>query len=419
MVIGCRLTLRGLLVFALSTYAVGTGFAALAWGLILQNRFTDLRTNMVGDPEKQFMEECMRDFTGFSKEDPRYREHHKKCIVEVAGRPEYQVLPRIRPTVDEGICDVEVLCSESDPGQSCDSGTPGDPGFRRGEVSQCFELLKQARTEVVATKRRDLEDQAEQQCVRQDRWKGYDHEVRLEYCMHKQYAAGICTSSLQTTCPGGSTCCPVAQIHLDNVDVAKMARRDKFVCRKSPVVGLFCQHLDYREASPVPSPPNAGLPPMCTIDSCPDFEWCRDFADIPGLCISEPCLAYSRSVAFVVACCVLLGAAGALDLLDLLVLFLRKTMHKQKAALELSSCCFKFIGCILISLSGAREFLRDVAAHDCFVGPGSDELAPAANSAMGTLWMIAALSSAGSLCLAPLSIKWGGQLASLPYARIS
>merc|ERR1712032_1508310 len=73
-----------------------------------------------------------------------------------------------------------------------------------------------------------------------------------------------------------------------------------YFCYRSPVVGLFCQDGSV---------------------TCGDFNWCRDFADIPRSCPTEVCKTH-QMVTKVTAASYILAALGIfLDLIDVITIF--------------------------------------------------------------------------------------------------
>lgn len=73
---------------------------------------------------------------------------------------------------------------------------------------------------------------------------------------------------------------------------------------------------------------------------------------------------------------------------------------------------------MLCIAGGVNDFLHDLVDMQCFNGDGN-ELAKTAKDGVGLYEMVTVLTVVGSLVLAPMSMKWGGQLVGLPYARVS
>eukprot|EP00927_Polykrikos_kofoidii_P046649 TRINITY_DN40815_c0_g1_i1.p1 TRINITY_DN40815_c0_g1~~TRINITY_DN40815_c0_g1_i1.p1 ORF type:complete len:416 (+),score=50.83 TRINITY_DN40815_c0_g1_i1:186-1433(+) len=407
-----RLTFRAVLVLCVVIFTISCTASNLAWSIVLRLRLMDLRANMVGDPERVYMDDCMKDFDDESVESNRYRERHRECVTKVDSSKKFKLLPRIRPTVDEGICDQAYLCSGSNDCE--DRGEPGKSYYEPGVMTKCFDLITRMRIEADPVEQKRLSDEAQQKCMRGGRWDGYKKKAWIKKCMWKHFHFGVCTNNLRTNCPGDSSCCPTAQSHLDLVDQAKAPRQDHFICRKSPIVGLYCHHIDYR----VPrNGTSSAFGDLCTAATCENFNWCRDFADVPGLCLRRPCQDYKHAFALCTVCIVAAVFGVFFDLVDIIVMCTCPSLQKIKSCTNGIAACIKGTGCLICVVSGAREFAVEAASNACIVG-NNGALAAAAETAATSMFVTSLLATAGSLCLAPLSSRWGGRLSDVPYARV-
>jgi hypothetical protein len=368
---------------------------------------SDLVLNSVGDPEREQVDECMRDFEG-KRDGNEYLEEKKKCIAKFDGEDNLKILPRIRLLVDERICDVDALCDDDDPSPCRDSGNPADPkSFQPGNVTQCYHLIDQTKFEKDLKKKDLINEQVRKRCTGDNVWSKYENEVQLKYCMWKHQASGVCTNSLRTTCPSEGTCCPEAQndpISGDN------SRKDQYQCMKSPVVGLYCQHVKYTVIGVKPSQ-------LCTDVTCSTFAWCRDFADIPNLCLGEACKDYQQVKVVAAICIGLVAIALILDIVDVCFFCKCQTSQTTKTLLNLFASCIKLFTYLLCIAGGVSEFMDTVIEKQCYNDDGVTMINEVSDSLRDFL-LTTILSCFGSLFLAPFSIWWGGKLSGVPYARI-
>lgn len=158
--------------------------------------------------------------------------------------------------------------------------------------------------------------------------------------------------------------------------------------------------------------------PLCTQVTCPNFEWCRDFADIPGLCLGDPCKDYRHARDFLIVCIACAGLGFLMDCADLVMLLRWPQAAKQKATANVASACVKLSAYMLLSACGAADFMDELVGKRCFNAEGH-ELAESAKDGVYLFGMALLLTSAGSLALSPLSMQWGGKLVGLPYARVN
>jgi len=346
-------TFRAGLVIAVTLFALATAIASFVVGIVLRVDMGGLQTNIVGDPEKKFMDECMRDFENLNSEDTAYRSALTKCIQKLSEDESLKRLPNMRLTVDDRVCDPVDLCSSGDPGQCLDDGKPRTAGYVPGDVMKCYQLIDNAKAEQDAFKKAELLERVAAECTDRARWKHHSNEVKLAYCFWKHLQFGVCTNIMRTNCPDDSSCCPIAQ-NDPSLPISSPARRpDQYVCRKSPIVGLFCQHIDFRV--PVENISLQKEREFCTLVTCPSFGWCRDFADIPGECLGEACKDYRRATEFLIVCIICAGLGLAFDFVDLVILLRYPLLPKLKSTSNTVSACLKLLSYLLCKAAGAQE----------------------------------------------------------------
>lgn len=407
-----KLTCRAVLILSVTLYVLGTAIASVILGTLLYVQMGELQANVGSDPEKQFLDECMRDFENLNSEDATYTSAYSRCIDKLSKEDSLKRLPHIRLTVDERVCDPADLCSGGDPGQCEDTGAPRTPGYRPGDVTECYQLIENAKAEQDASKKGGLLDRVEAECTSKERWKDHANSVKLAYCFWKHLQVGVCANNMRTNCPVDSSCCPVAQN--DRLSRDEAVRQDQYVCQKSPTVGLFCQHKDYKVPVNISIQPEAAL---CTQVTCASFAWCRDLADIPGQCLGAACKDYSRAVDFLIICIVFASLGVLCDFLDLMCLFRWPTSTKLKSTTNSVSACFKLLAYLVCAAGGAKDFTCELVEMQCYNSEGNI-FANSVKDAVELFGMITLLTIVGSLALAPMSMQWGGQLVGLPYARV-
>lgn len=408
-----RVTCRAVLVLTVTLYGLVTVIATLVLGVLLRMQFSDMQANVEGDPEKMFVDDCMRDFEHLPTDDDKYRSQYGKCIKELASDVSLKRLPYIRLAVDERVCDPDDLCEDGDPGNCKDSGTPLTSDYSPGDVTKCYQLINDAKAEQDTYQKAELLDRVAAECTSSDRWKDHENKVVLEYCFWKHLQYGVCTNIMRTNCPTDSSCCPVSQNDPNGNPLDY--RPDLYICQKSPVVGLYCQHRDYRV------PVNNSIQQegaLCNKVTCPSFAWCRDLADIPGQCLGEACQDYSRAADFLIVCIVWTSLGMMLDFADLVLLVRWPLAAKLKFTGNAVSACLKLMTYMFCAAGGVKDFTSDLVDMQCFNADGN-ALAEAAKERVKLFEMVALLTVVGSLALTPMSMQWGGQLVGLPYARVS
>lgn len=427
------LTKRAGCVLCLTAAVCLSATLSVIWGVVMWVRLGNLQANHFGDPEKEYLDECMRDFEGLSMDDDQYKSEQRRCVDEISAQRQTAWLPHIRLTVDERVCDAADICSGGDPSDCKDKGTPFEVSYEMGTVTRCYDLIREAKAELAPRRQSELFDQVTAECTGDGVWDDYEKHVQLKYCMWKHLQVGVCTNALRTNCPTDDSCCPTAQNYLEPDDPeAPPVRPNQFVCMKSPTVGLYCQQADYRVAAPavafnasaaLPSGSNASAPSpvrgaLCTAASCTqNFGWCRDFADIPGDCLGEACQEFTRAMNFAVAC-VAFAIAGLLcDAADVLILIRWRAAAVPKSAANFAGSCLKALAYLFCLAGGVKDFARIAIESSCYNAAGN-EVADAAQQGIDAFLLCTLVASVGSLLLSPLSMYHGGQLIGLPYARV-
>eukprot|EP00446_Apocalathium_sp_SHHI-4_P027399 CAMPEP_0177257064 /NCGR_PEP_ID=MMETSP0367-20130122/57314_1 /TAXON_ID=447022 ORGANISM="Scrippsiella hangoei-like, Strain SHHI-4" /NCGR_SAMPLE_ID=MMETSP0367 /ASSEMBLY_ACC=CAM_ASM_000362 /LENGTH=180 /DNA_ID=CAMNT_0018711067 /DNA_START=86 /DNA_END=629 /DNA_ORIENTATION=+ len=156
--------------------------------------------------------------------------------------------------------------------------------------------------------------------------KNYKGEPATTFLPCLRSTLDACENSVQDECY--TYCCPRG-----------------YFCARSPIVGLYCQDGS---------------------NECQTFNWCRDFADIPGTCPTVVCKTH-QTVLRVTAWSFILAAIGIV--LDLVLQLGRHVIVGSAAGAYLLYCTLQSVSAIL------------------------------------------------SLCLAPLSAYYGGKLQGIPYVK--
>lgn len=405
---GRKISCRAVLVVVWTLFIVATSITSVVLSSILLIETRELHDNMMGDPEKLFVDECLRDYEHLEKTDSKYQSARTKCIKELREKITFKQLPKIRLTVDELVCDPEDLCKGDD--RCEDKGSPSSASFQPGVITACYRLIDNYKAEQKVGPKAEMLDRIVVECTKPDGWSDYGEAVRIRYCMWKHLEFGACTNKLRSNCPEDDSCCPVAQ----NDPLGVASYTNQYVCRKSPIQGLFCQHIDYL----VPGA-NTSLssPSYCTLETCGNFDWCRDFADIPGECLSEACQDYHHAKAFLIVCLVFVSVALVCDLADTIFLFKWRDGVKAKTLLNCVSACLKLLGWLTCLGGGIKSFSEMLSEQKCFNAEGT-VLVESVKEGVVNYIVLVILSGAGSLILAPMSMQWGGRLIGLPYARV-
>merc|ERR1719163_1975128 len=109
------------------------------------------------------MDECMRDFEHLPSTDETYISERRGCAKELLRQNQFRWLPVIRLTVDDKICDQKELCTSGDPGNCLDENEYGESTYKAGDVTNCYNLIKQAQNEQGSRRRAELEDEVEEE----------------------------------------------------------------------------------------------------------------------------------------------------------------------------------------------------------------------------------------------------------------
>lgn len=385
-------------------------FSITAFGLaiVLRLRLERLQPNLIGDPEKEFMDECLRDFEGLPAESEAYLSSRRNCLAKLVEDKSLNLLPKVRPTVDERICDPANLCTDGDPKQCNDEGVVGGGYYRPGTVRQCYDLIDQTKAARVQKEYFRLLDEVESRCTNPGGWSDYENKVHLRYCMWKHLSSGICTNNARTNCPTDGSCCPFSQQTKEN------RRPDRYACRKSPTVGLYCQLVAGGNATGRFVVTGTSL---CTEVTCPSFAWCLDLADIPGLCLGPVCKDFRRSLDYTVAVGAFIGLAIILDLGELGIRLCFPAMASWHwMSVNVGGASIKLLALVLCLASGVMDLVDSALEHSCFEG-GDDPAKAAQTIAFGFLISVAT-TALGSCCLAPLTAARDTH-AGLPYAKVA
>lgn len=407
----CMIMTRASCVMALSLLTLGASAADMAIAIMLRVRLQDMQGNMVGDPERRLVDECMRDFEGLPLESEIYQTNKRSCIEKLNEDDSLRRLPVIRLTVDERVCSPQYLCAGA-PSECRDTGEPLDADYKPGAVSQCYELIRESKAARNLSRRTWVLAEVETRCMGSGSWLDYDNHVLLRYCMWKHQFTGLCMNSQRTNCPQDSSCCPVAENYRGGGTGQRLVRPNQYECKKSPLVGLFCQHIDYR----VEGSGNLSDRPFCTEDTCDSFAWCRDMADIPDLCIGESCRLYERSLDLAVVIVVWVSSAMTLDIAYIIMLLRCPEAPRWKCRANFAAACFKLLVWGFCVAGGVKDFVDAALRNACFNTAGMESVSQA-SIYVDVLRILSLVTLAGSVLLSPLSMRYGNQLVGLPYAR--
>jgi len=206
--------------------------------------------------------------------------------------------------------------------------------------------------------------------------KNYKGEPATTFLPCLRSTLDACENSVQDECY--TYCCPRG-----------------YFCARSPIVGLYCQDGS---------------------NECQTFNWCRDFADIPGTCPTVVCKTH-QTVLRVTAWSFILAAIGiVLDLVDIISIFTLPDAVVFKSGVNIFSCLVKFIAFTAIIGAGTWGFLAELIAAECFNSDGMSLVGSAAGAYL-LYCTLQSVSAILSLCLAPLSAYYGGKLQGVPYVK--
>lgn len=410
----CLVLTRKSLVTTLAMVTLCLTASCLATAIMLRTRFVDMRANMVGDPERKIVDECMRDFEGLPLDSEEYMTEHRKCVEELAKDESLTWLPRVRLTVDERVCSPANLCRGA-PDECDDEGEVGDSDYRQGTVSRCYRLISDAKASRDYLKRADMLTVVERDCTGRASWEDYDEKVLLQYCMWKHMGSGLCMNNMRTSCVEDGSCCPIAE-NSRGGRVVRNIRRNQYECRASPTVGLFCQHVDDRVAVPANSAMNATDMPLCTEETCSSFSWCQDLADVPGLCLGEACQEYQRCIFISVVMIVCCSLALVLDLVYAGTLMCCPVGAGWRGSTNFIGACLKVLVWAFCVAGGLFDFIDNAIHFACFNAPGNMRVEESKMLAH-LVRIFALVTTGGSVLLSPISMRYGTRLMILPYAK--
>jgi hypothetical protein len=120
---------------------------------------------------------------------------------------------------------------------------------------------------------------------------------------------------------------------------------------------------------------------------------------------------------FVIVGIICAALAFFFDVVDLVMLARSTDKSKFKSLANAVSVCLKLLAYLLCIAGGARDFTHELVDMRCFNAEGND-LADSAKDGVRLFEMVTLLTIGGTFVLAPMSMKWGGQLVGLPYARV-
>lgn len=168
-----------------------------------------------------------------------------------------------------------------------------------------------------------------------------------------------------------------------------------YVCKRSPIVGLYCQDG--------------------TV-SCGNFLWCRDYADVPGTCRTQVCQSDAMVERITVWSYIMAGFGVLLDIVDVVIFCAAPDAVVFKSVMNMASSCVKWVAFGLIVGAGTQDFMTDLYDAQCYNREGMQMTTEA--GAMLIMYMFSQIFSAiNSLILAPFSAYYGGKLAGVPYVK--
>jgi len=405
---------KAAVVSVLASCILGCDIAALSWAVALQSGLADMSANLSGDMEKLVVDDCMRDYEGLQPDDMRYIEARRVCIAKLESVERVHFLPHIRLTVDERVCDPHYLCEGADESTCLDKGAPLTADFAPGRVTACYQVIQQSKSTRDYTEKASLLNHIEQRCTGKSSWDGYERKVQLDYCMWKHLQTGLCTNDMRTNCPEDKSCCPIAQNSIADGQ-NRLVRADQYVCQKSPTVGLYCHSVGYVDLDAEGNFTSSDRP-LCREPTCASFAWCRDFADIAGICMSEPCEMYRRSTEIAAGVIVCLSLAIVLDIVDVIMLLRFPQRRKAKATLNMMGVALRMVTYLLFVAGGVREFMRLSVQHSCFNPPGIERV-KSAEFSVNASGISVLLSMALTIWVWYFTAQWGSVLIGLPHAK--
>jgi len=161
-----------------------------------------------------------------------------------------------------------------------------------------------------------------------------------------------------------------------------------YFCSRSPIVGLYCQD---------------------GATNCGEFNWCRDFADIPRTCATPVCKT-NQMVTRVTSWSYILAAIGIFqDLIDIITIFTLPDAVVFKAGVNIFSALVKFLAFGIVVGAGTQGFMSEMEQARCFNSEGMQLVRDAGGMFLFYAFM-QVVSASISLALAPFSAYYGGKL---------
>lgn len=201
-------------------------------------------------------------------------------------------------------------------------------------------------------------------------------EITTQYLPCIRSTLGDCDNSLVDKC--WDFCCPAG-----------------YYCARSPIVGLYCKD---------------GL-----VD-CGNFNWCRDFADIPRTCPTEICKNH-QMVKRVTSWSYILASIGIfLDLVDFITICTLPDAVIFKSGVNVFSALMKWVAFASMLGAGTSTFLTDLNDARCFNDDGR-VLVEGCSFMFESYAVVQIVSATLSLTLAPFSAYYGGKLQGVPYVK--
>merc|ERR1712039_824640 len=137
-------------------------------------------------------------------------------------------------------------------------------------------------------------------------------------------------------------------------------------------------------------------------DDTAKAKWCRDFADIPRVCVTEVCKQHQMMIR-VTSWSYIIAAIGVfLDLLDVITIFTLADAVVFKSSVNIFSSLIKWIGFGTAMGAGTQYFIADLEKAKCFNQDGMT-LVKDTGGMLITYLVLQAWSAILSLLLAPLS----------------
>jgi hypothetical protein len=168
-----------------------------------------------------------------------------------------------------------------------------------------------------------------------------------------------------------------------------------YFCERSAIVGLLC-----KDGS----------------TTCGDYNWCRDFADIPNTCATDVCKQarmVRRTSQWSFGGCI---ASVFLDLVDIIVIFGLPDQVVLKSGVNIFSFLMKLVAILTVIGAGTQKFLSDMTEARCYNKEGMT-MVENASVAFISYALAQTLSAFFSFILAPISAYYGGKLQGVPYVK--